>query len=161
VSQYQWVLFFHLLSAFLLLGGALAYHLLHIAVWNRERPSEVAGLFGGARIAGLGLQVGAVGTLVFGIWLAYVGEPDYGIGEGWIIASIVLWVVGNALSGIGGKIYENAQKLAARLAAEGDMPSAELTALVRSPRAAVLTWSSTLVILTIAILMIWKPGASL
>lgn len=159
MSQYQWVLFFHLLSAVMLASGALTYHFLHFAVLRRERPSEIAALFGGAKIAGLGLQVGAAGTIIFGIWLAFVGEPDYGF-EGWVIAAIVLWVVANALGFGGGKIYEGAQKLAARLAAEGDAPSAELTGLIRSQRAAILTWGSTLTIVVILVLMVWKPGAS-
>lgn len=160
MSAYQWVLFLHLLSAVLLASGALAYHLLHFAVLRRERPSEVAELFGAARIVGLGLQVGAMGTIVFGIWLAYIGEPDYGLGQGWIIAALVLWVIATILGAVGGKIYERAQKLAAQLAASGDAPSAELTALVRSPRAAVLTWGSTLTIVAILALMVFKPGGS-
>ena len=161
MSAYQWVLFLHLLSAFMLGGAALAYHLLHLALLRRDRPSEVAELFGAAKAVELGLQAGAIGTIVFGIWLAYIGEPDYGLGQGWIIAAIVLWVVANGLGAVGGKIYERARKLAAQLSAAGDAPSAELTALVRSPRAAALTWGSTLMIVTVLVLMVWKPGGSL
>jgi uncharacterized membrane protein len=161
MSTYQWVLFLHLLSAFLLASGALAYHLLHFALLKRQRPSEIAELFGAARVMQLGLQAGAMGTIIFGIWLAYIGEPDYGLGQGWIIAAIVLWVAANAFGAVGGKIYEGAQKLAAQLAAAGDAPSAELTALIRSPRAAVMTWASTLLVVTILVLMVWKPGGSI
>ena len=158
MSQYQWALFFHILSAVLLAGGALTYHFLHLALLKRDRPSEIAALFGGAKIAATALQAGALGTIVFGIWLAFIGEPDYGF-DGWVIAAIVLWVVANALGAVGGKIYEKGQKLAARLATEGDAPSAELAAVIRSPKAAALTYASTTLIVVILVLMVWKPGA--
>jgi uncharacterized membrane protein len=161
VSTYQWVLFLHLLSAFLLAGGALAYHILHFTLLQRERPSEIAELFGAGRIFSFAIQAGAMGTIIFGIWLAYIGEPDYGLGQGWIIAAIVLWVVSSGLGAAGGKIYEGGQKLAAQLAAAGDAPSAELTAIIRSPRAAALTWASTLMVVAILVLMVFKPGGSL
>ena len=158
MSQYQWALFFHLLSAVMLASGALTYHLLLLVLLKRDRPSEIATLFGNAKIAQFGIQAGAAGTIVFGIWLAFIGEPDYGF-DAWVIAAIVLWVAANGLGAVGGKIYENGQKLAARLAAEGDAPSPELTAVVRSPKAAALTWASTILIVVILVLMVWKPGA--
>lgn len=160
VSQYDWVLFFHLLSAFMLVGGALAYHTLQLFLLRRDRPSEVATLFGIGRPFELAIQVGAVGVLVFGIWLAYVSEPEYKITDEWVIAAIVLWVVANALGFVGGKIYQDGGKLAEQLVETGnDNPSPELRAVIRSPRAAVLTWGSTLMIVAILVLMIWKPGA--
>lgn len=160
MSQYDWVLFFHLLSAFMLVGGALAFHTLQLFLLRRDRPSEVASLFGIGRPFELAIQVGAVGVLIFGIWLAYVSEPEYKITDEWVIAAIVLWVIANALGFAGAKIYANGAKLAEQLLETGnDNPSAELRAIVRSPRAAVLTWVSTLVIVAILVLMIWKPGA--
>ena len=158
MSQYQWALFFHLASAVLLAGGALTYHFLHLSLLKRERPSEIATLFGSARIATTAIQAGALGTIVFGIWLAFIGEPDYGF-DAWVIVAIVLWVIANGLGAVGGKMYENGQKLAARLATEGDAPSPELTAVIRSPKAAALTYASTTLIVVILVLMVWKPGA--
>jgi uncharacterized membrane protein len=160
MNQYDTLLFFHLLSAFLLVGGALAYHTLGFYLMKRERPSEIATLFGIGRPFALAIQIGAIGVLVFGVWLAYVGEPDYGIFDEWIIAAIVLWVIGNGLGFRGGRIYEEGLKLAERLVEEGnDNPSAELNALLRSRQAAVMTWGSTLSMVAILVLMIWKPGA--
>lgn len=159
MNRYDWFLFFHLLGAFLLVGGALAFHTLQLFLLRRDRPSEVATLFGVGRPLELSIQIGAVVVLLFGILLAYVGEPDYGIFDEWIIAAILLWVVGNVLGFLGGNMYAEGRKLAERLAAEGnDSPSAELRAVIRSPRAALLTWASTLMIVTILVLMIWKPG---
>lgn len=144
----------------MLLGGAVAYHVLHLFLLRRDRPSEVATVFGIGRPFALAIQIGAVAVLVFGIWLAYVGEPDYGIFDEWVVAAIALWVVGNALGYVGGNIYAKAARRAEVLTKEGnDNPSPELRALIRSPRAAAMTWASTLAILAILVLMIWKPGA--
>ena len=65
----------------------------------------------------------------------------------------------NALGGIGGGREKKTRELAERLAAEGDAPSAELTARLRDPVWLALSWGSGIVILVILALMIWKPGA--
>lgn len=162
MNKYDWLLFFHLLSAFLLVGGALAFHTLGFFLLKRDRPSEVATLFGIGRPFTFAIQIGALGVLVFGVWLAYADQraPRYGITDEWVIAAIVLWVIANALGFRGAMIYEHGTKLAQRLVAEGnDNPSTELRAIIRSPQAAVMTWASTLLIVAILVLMIWKPGA--
>ena len=160
MSTYQWLLFFHVLAAFLFLGGALVYHVVQAFALRKERPSEVAALLDVGRIGILGLQVAAPVTLVLGIWLAYATPPrDYGIFDEWIIAAIALWVVSVALGIRGGKTYEEAHKLALRLAGEGDAPSAELRGLVADRHALVLTYASTVALLVVLVLMVWKPGA--
>jgi len=160
VDAYDTLLFLHLLAAFMMIGGALAYHILQFALLRRDRPSEVAALFGAGRLFGLLIQVGAVAVLIFGIWLAYVSTPEYGITDEWVITAIVLWVIAVALGFFGGNLYTKAAQLAGRLEAEGaDAPSAELRAMIRSPRAALMTWGSTVLIVAILVLMIWKPGA--
>ena len=152
MDAYDTLLFLHLLAAFMMIGGALAYHILQFALLRRDRPSEVAALFGAGRLFVLLIQVGAVAVLIFGIWLAYVSTPEYGITDEWVIAV--------ALGFFGGNLYTKAAQLAGRLEAEGaDAPSAELRAMIRSPRAALMTWGSTVLIVAILVLMIWKPGA--
>ena len=62
--------------------------------------------------------------------------------------------------GMGGKREDETRKLAERLAAEGDAPSAELSSRLRDPldaRARVPRVG--LAIVVILVLMIWKPGA--
>jgi uncharacterized membrane protein len=157
VSRYDWLLFLHVTGAFLLLGGAAVAGVLTFASLRRERPSEVALLLGLIRFGVAGIMAGSLLTLVFGLWLVH--DVGYGYGDGWIVAAIVLWVVGNAAGGVGGRRAERAQKLAEQLAAQGDEPSAELRARVRNPLGILLNYGSGLVILTVLALMIWKPGA--
>lgn len=161
LTRYDWLLFFHLTGAFLLLSGALAFHLLLFYSRRREKPSEVASILGGGALAEFAIQVGTLVVLVFGIWLAYTDSeiPKYKLTDEWIIASLILWAVGSALAAVGGKIYADGRKLALRLAADGDTASPELRALIFNRRAAVMTWASTLMITAILVLMVWKPGA--
>jgi uncharacterized membrane protein len=161
MSKYDWLLFLHLLGAGMLVAGALAYHVIGFAIGRRDRPSEIATLVRLGRPLNVAIPLGAVMALGFGIWLAYTGReiPQYKITDEWIIASILLWVIGMALGSQGGRIYAEGGKLAERLAAHGDAPSPELRAIMQSPRAAVMTWASTAALLTILVLMVWKPGA--
>ena len=95
-------------------------------------------------------------TLVFGLWLVH--HVGYRWGQTWIVLALVLWVLANALGGIGGSREKKTRELAERLAAEGDVPSAELTARLRDPVWLALSWGSGIVIIVILALMIWKPG---
>ena len=52
----------------------------------------------------------------------------------------MLWVVANALGGIGGRHQERARELAERLAAEGDATTDELRALLRDPKGNAMSW---------------------
>ncbi|MFN2469236.1 MAG: DUF2269 family protein [Gaiellaceae bacterium] len=159
MRTYDWLLFLHVLAAFLFLGGGLVYHVVHAVALRKERPSEVAALLDVGRIGILALQVASPLTLVFGIWLAYANTPDYGIFDEWIVAAIVLWVVSVALGIRGGKTYQEAHKLALKLSGEGDAPSTQLKDLVADRRALVLTYASTVALLVVLVLMVWKPGA--
>jgi uncharacterized membrane protein len=159
VTKYDWLLVFHIFGAFLMLSGSVAIGILHATAVQRERPSEVLLFFNLGRIAEATINVGAVAVLVFGLWLAhYVG---YGFGQGWIIASIVLWVVSGALGGAGGKRYREARLEAGRLARGGDVTSPELDRAKTDPRALALVWASGAAAFAIFVLMIWKPGAHL
>ena len=72
---------------------------------------------------------------------------------------VVLWVIANALGGIGGRHQERSRKLAEQLAAAGDTSTDELRALLRDPRGNAISWLAGLATLGILVLMIWKPGA--
>ena len=146
MSKYDWLLF---------LSGSIVAGILALTAMQRERPSEVALLLRLTRPAVVVVAFGSLVTLALGIWLAdYVG---YGLGRGWIVAAIVLWVVSAALGGPGGTMMRHTRELAERLAAEGDRPSDELRAAVRNPRALVLNGISFALLLAILVLMVWKP----
>jgi len=157
VDTYDWLLFLHVLGAFLVLGGAVMAGVFNFAAVRRERPSEIAMLFRFARVAVASIGIGLALTLVLGLWLVH--HVGYGWGQTWIVLALVLWVLANALGGIGGSRERKTRELAERLAAEGDAPSAELTARLRDPVWLALSWGSGLVIVVILALMIWKPGA--
>jgi uncharacterized membrane protein len=155
VSSTQWLLMLHIASAFLFVGGSVAAGILNWLSLRAERPSETAALLRLVRTVLPVIYVGALGTLVFGIWLWH--HLGFSIGEGWIWASLALWVVANALGGIGGRHQERSRELAERLAAEGDAPSAELQALLRDTKGMVVSYAAGLATLLILVLMVWKP----
>ena len=125
--MYDWLLFFHLLAAFLLAVTVVSYTA--VALGGRA-PGRT--LF----VADRCWDVGGLGTLVLGIWLAlYLDE--YGFFDGWILGAIALWFVATGLG----------QTIQRRLA---DDATADI---------AVMHWLRTLTVLGLLVLMIWKPGA--
>jgi len=115
VTKYDWLLLVHILGAFLFLSGSIVAGVLALAAMRRVVPSEVALLLRLTRPVVVFVGVGSLVALGLGIWLAeYVG---YGLGEGWVIAAIVLWALSGALAGPGRD--ENAARPRARRAACG------------------------------------------
>jgi uncharacterized membrane protein len=157
VDTYDWLLFLHVTGAFMVLGGVVIAVVFNVSALQRERPSEIALLFRLTALAVTAISIGMVLTIGFGLWL--VAHVDYGWGEAWIVTSLLLWVVANALGGIGSNRDKVARRLAERLAGEGDAPNAELSARVRDPVSLALNWGSGIVAIAILALMIWKPGA--
>ena len=158
MSLYQWLLFFHVTGVFFLIGGIVIAGILNLAAIVKDRrPSEVAALYTLIRFAVPLIGAGLLLTLVIGLWLVH--NVGYGYGQTWIVAAIVLWVVGSALGNIDGKYQRQTGELAHRLAAEGDAPSPELRARLVNPLAIVISYASGLTAFAILGLMIWKPGA--
>jgi hypothetical protein len=89
-----------------------------------------------APAAGALWAVGGFAAIGFGIWLA-IHVSQYSLTDGWILAAIVLWVVGAA---IGGRIS---------------------AAFRRGPAQPLLAMNVVLALVVLAILidMIYKPGA--
>jgi uncharacterized membrane protein len=157
VSRYDWLLFLHVTGAFLVIGGAVMAGVFNVSALRSERPSDVVLFFRFARVAVAAIGVGMVLTLGFGLWLVH--DAGYGWGETWIVIALVLWVLSNALGGIGGKREKQVRDLAERLTGEGDVPSPELSARLRDPVSLALSWGSGIVVIAILALMVWKPGA--
>jgi uncharacterized membrane protein len=157
VSTYDWLLMIHVTGAFLFLGGGAAAGILNIRAWHSERPSEIALLMRLIqRVAVPAIGLGSITTLVLGLWLVH--NAGYSYGTFWVWAAIVLWAVAGALGGRGGRYQAKAGQEAARLAADGDVGTPELRALVRDPVGNALSYGSGLVLVLILVLMIWKPG---
>jgi uncharacterized membrane protein len=157
VSRYDWLLFLHVTGAFLVIGGAVMAGVFNFSAVRSERPSDVVLFFSFARLAVAAIGIGMVLTLGFGLWLVH--DAGYGWGQTWIVLAVVLWVLSNAMGGIGGNREKKVRELAERLTAEGDVPSPELSARLRDPVWLALSWGSGIVVIAILALMIWKPGA--
>jgi hypothetical protein len=92
MSLYEWLLFFHLLAAFLLAAGVVVYGVLVFSSGG-DAASRALGPPALAM-----WNVGGLGVLVFGVWLAL--EVDgYELWDGWIIAALVLWFIASAAGG--------------------------------------------------------------
>jgi uncharacterized membrane protein len=155
VDLYQWLIALHVTGAFLLMGGGVIAAILNLAALGRERPSEIVLLFGLIRVAVASILIGSLLALVFGLWLVH----EAGYGDGWVVAALVLFVLGNAMGGAGGRRDERTAVFARELTAAGDAPSADLRARVHDPISLALSYGSGLILIAILALMIWKPGA--
>jgi hypothetical protein len=129
----DWLLFLHVLSAFLLMITVVMYSAV-----------ALGGTLGGRAtfIADRCWDVGGLGTLILGVWLA-LKLDEYGIFDGWIIGALVLWVVA---TGLGQTVRQRLDE------EEGD-------GTVTTGAVNTLHWLRTLTVLALLVLMIWKPGA--
>jgi uncharacterized membrane protein len=158
MSLFDWLLFFHITGAFFLIGGIVVAGILNfVAIGKERRPSEIATLYGLIRFAVPLILVGLLLTLVFGLWLVH--EADFDYSDGWIVAAIVLWVMGSALGNLAGRRERETRLLAERLAAEGDVATPDLRSRVVDPLALAASYGSGLIALAVLGIMIWKPGA--
>jgi hypothetical protein len=124
---YDWLLFLHLLAACLLAVTVIAYTAVALGAATGGRTLFVADRC---------WDVGGLGTLLLGVWLAlYLDEYDFF--DGWVLGAIALWF---AATGLG---------IRARIGAED----------VSAERAPLMHWLRTLAVLGLLVLMIWKPGA--
>ena len=81
------LLFLHVLSAFLLMATVVMLSGVALGTPAPGRTVSLANLF---------WDVGGLGTLVFGVWLA-LDIDGYGLLDFWILAAIVLWAVATEL----------------------------------------------------------------
>jgi hypothetical protein len=128
----DWLLFLHVLAGFLLMVTVVMYSAV-----------ALGGTLGGRAtfIADRCWDVGGLGTLILGVWLA-LKLDEYGIFDGWIIGALVLWFLATGLG----------QTVRQRLGEGGD-------GTVTTGAVNTLHWLRTLTVLALLVLMIWKPGA--
>src|ERR671923_1424943 len=125
--MYDWLLFLHLVAAFLLAVTVVMYSAIAL---GSAAPGRT--LF----VADRCWDVGGLGTLVFGVWLAlYLDQYDFF--DGWILLALALWFVATGLG----------QSVQRRIGSED---ARAVTAM---------HWIRTIVVLALLVTMIWKPGA--
>ena len=155
----DWILALHVLSAFAFVAGLVLFWVLIVAVRRTDTPDGTIRMEPIVKVGNAAVGVGAGGTIVFGIWLAF-SYGGYDIWDPWIIAAIVLWAVAGGLGQRTGVEYTAGMTKAKELEAAGQTgPSADLLAVNRTQRGLVLHAAASVVVLVILVLMIWKPGA--
>jgi uncharacterized membrane protein len=142
VSRYDWLLFLHVLAAFALVTALVIFATLYFSA--RRGPGS-APLVRISWLASRLWEVGGLGTIVFGVWMA-LDLDNYGILDGWIIAALVLWFVA---SGAGSQV------VAAYREARGGRELAELRTKRFTSQHVVMILATTLLLVD----MIFKPGA--
>jgi len=155
----DWMLALHVLSAFSLVAGIIVFWALIVVGRRIDTPQATLTLGPVARVGTATVGAGMVGTIVFGLWLAF-SVRNYDIWDAWIIIALVLWAVGAALGRKTGEAYMEGPKKAMELQEAGQTgPNAELLALNRTSRGVLLQTLTSLVVLLIILDMIWKPWA--
>ena len=120
------LLFLHVLAAFLLMGTVVMLSGVALGVAAPGRTISLANLF---------WDIGGLGTLVLGIWLA-LDIDGYGLLDPWILAAIVLWLVATFFGLRARKAVDEGRERFARW-----------------------HWLRTVVVLLLLADMIFKPGA--
>jgi uncharacterized membrane protein len=138
VSRYDWLLFLHLLSAFALVAALVAFTTLFATVRGADAP-----LLRISWLASRLWEVGGLGTLVFGVWMA-IDLDNYDILDGWIVAALVLWFVA---SGAGSRVV-----MAYTQARAGELSALRSTRF--TSQHVVMIVATTLLLVD----MIFKPG---
>ncbi len=155
----DWLLAFHVLSAFAFVAGMTLFWVLIVAVRKTDTPDGTIRMAPVSKVGTIATGIGAGGTIVFGLWLAF-SVGGYDIWDPWIIAALVLWAIAGDVGGRAGKAYMQGMNKATELEAAGySGPSDELLALNRTQRGVVLHAIASVALLLILIDMIWKPGA--
>jgi hypothetical protein len=159
VSFDDWILALHVLSAFAYVAGIVLFWVLVVAVRKTDTPGDTLRMGPIVKVGNASVGIGAGGTIIFGIWLAF-SYGGYDIWDPWIIAALVLWVLAAATGQRTGAEYMAGMTKAQELEAAGQTgPSTELLAINRTQRGVQMHALSSLIVLLILIDMIWKPGA--
>lgn len=159
MSFVDWALAVHVLSAFAYVAGLVLFWVLIVAVRRVDTPEETLRMEPIVKVGNVAVGLGAVGTIVIGIYLAFAVD-SYAIWDGWIIAALVLWAVAGALGQRTGVAYMQGMNKAKELDAAGKTgPDQELLALNRTQTGLILQTLGSLAVLLILVDMIFKPGS--
>ncbi len=159
MSFVQWALALHVLSAFSFVAAIVLFWVLIVAVRRIDTPEETLRMEPIVKVGNAAVGIGATGTIVIGIYLAFAVD-SYAIWDGWIIAALILWAVSAELGRRTGAAYMQGMNKAKELDAAGQKgPDAGLLALNRTQAGLVLHALTSLTVLLILLDMIFKPGA--
>jgi hypothetical protein len=159
VSFDDWMLALHVLSAFAYVAGIILFWVLIVAVRRTDTPDGTIRMEPMVKVGNAAVGVGAGGTIILGVWLAF-SVGGYDIWDGWIIAAFVLWALAAAFGRRTGTAYTQGMNKAQELRSAGQVgPSQELLALNRTSNGVLFHALASVVVLLLLVDMIWKPGA--
>ncbi len=138
MDLHDWLLFLHVLGAFLAVGALTALWALVLGMRGSPPLLDARSAMVYGRTAGILVGVGMMVALIFGIWLA-IDLEAYKLWDAWILISLVLWAIGGGAGGQAGKAFERGP--------EGVAAGIRFQAI------------NSVAVLVILVLMIWKPGA--
>ena len=159
MSFNDWLLALHVLSAFAYVAGVVLFWILIVAVRRIDTPEETIRMGPIVNVGNAAVGIGAGGTILLGIWLAFALD-GYAIWDGWIIAALILWAIAAAFGQRTGAAYMRGMTKAKELDAAGQRgANAELLALNRTSNGVLMHALASVVVLLILLDMIFKPGA--
>jgi hypothetical protein len=159
VSFNDWLLALHVLAAFAYVAGVVLFWILIVAVRRIDTPEETIRMGPIVNVGNAAVGIGAGGTILLGIWLAFALD-GYAIWDGWIIAALILWAIAAAFGQRTGAAYMRGMTKAKELDAAGQRgANMELLALNRTSNGVLMHALTSVVVLLILLDMIFKPGA--
>ena len=159
MSFNDWLLALHVLSAFAYVAGVVLFWILIVAVRRIDTPEETIRMGPIVNVGNAAVGIGAGGTILLGIWLAFALD-GYAIWDGWIIAALILWAIAAAFGQRTGAAYMQGMTKANELEAAGQRgANMELLALNRTSNGVLMHALASVVVLLILLDMIFKPGA--
>jgi uncharacterized membrane protein len=147
VTAEKWALFFHLLGAFLFVGGTIVAGVAFEVARRRQNPAEIAAILQLARVGVVLVGPGGLLVLAFGLWL--VNLQHVGYGAGWVDAALVLFVAAGALGSIAGQKPKRARELA--------LQGHDVHELLDDPMTRALNYLAAAIVVAIVALMVFKP----
>jgi uncharacterized membrane protein len=158
-NELKTILFLHILSAMVMVGGIVGFVLLFQRARGAADSAGVRSTIGSASLINrvLVMPGGALaGIFGFLLMLRYDQKDIFDAGkQGWIHFSILLWLVALGIAGF-------ASRLTRRAVADGSDSSngATLRAALSKGPLAILAWANVVVAVVILYFMVFKPFIS-
>jgi uncharacterized membrane protein len=151
----DWLLFGHLVGAFLFVSGAVAAGALRIAALRASRPADVAVLLRAVRPLVPLIGVGLLTAIGFGFALA--DRFQIALSSTWLVLTFAMLVWIGLVGAVAGREDRRTRELAERLATDDAGESGELRRRLRDARNLALNASLLVATVAIVALMVWKP----
>ena len=158
VTKYEWLLFLHLVGAFLIATGSGLGTGLYVAM---RRTRSVRTLEALLRVGGIVPMItipGALLAIIFGTWLVQ-DVQGFDFEQFWIWSAYVMWIAAMGLSAaVLGPGEKRAHALAEQEIAAGRDESPALQAMIEAPLFLGVTVALNVLIVLFLATMTFKPG---